>query len=774
MWTYLAKWVLKYRLPLLTSIVLITALMGFFASRLQLSYDFSNSIPTSHPKFQEYQEFHRRFGGDPELIVVGLSTDDFYALPVFTAYSRLGEQLKKIRGVETVLYVPGAINLVKDTQASRLEVKPVFPPGIHTQGALDSCRESFERLPFYRGLLYNPDTKAYLMVLGLNKQRVNSSARVPLIDAILDTLHSFETAQHKPLAISGLPLLRTELSLRVQHEMKWFTLGSLGLMILILLLFFRSFGAMAISVLVVLIGIVWSMGTMQVMGYKITLLTALLPPLMVVIGVPNCIYFLNKYHSEFKEGKGKKEALQGMVGRMGVVTFMCNLSAAIGFAVFALTQSPILKEFGVVAGINIMALFFISFCILPPLLSYLPEPKPSQIRYLENASIIALLERIERWVFLHRGAVFTCTGLLLAVAVAGLFRLKSVGYIVDDLPKGDQLYKDLTWIQDNFHGVMPLEIVVDTKKRHGLSGPKALPVFEKMDSLSQTIASLPETGRPLSIVEALKFIRQAYYDGDSAYYRVPSAFDLVMLSDYLPQGKGTQNSLGTLLNSFIDTAKQRTRLSVNMADVGTARLPHLLDTLEKRADQLFDTTKYRVTFTGSTVTFLVGSSFIINGLKDSILWAFLLIAGCMLYLFRSFRILVCSLIPNIIPLIFTAGLMGWAGVSLKPSTVLIFSVALGIAIDVTIRFLVNYKQELPRFQGNSEATVRQTLHHTGMSIIYTSLVLTAGFIVFCFSDFGGILSLGWLTSLTLLVAMVTNLVLLPVLLVIMGPRQPRS
>ena len=190
----------------------------------------------------------------------------------------------------------------------------------------------------------------------------------------------------------------------------------------------------------------------------------------------------------------------------------------------------------------------------------------------------------------------------------------------------------------------------------------------------------------------------------------------------------------------------------------------MLHGIEKRASELFDTTQYNVKLTGTSITFLEGSRFIINGLKESIFWGFLLISLCMLYLFKSFKILLCSLIPNLIPLVITAGVMGWAGVPLKPSTVLVFSVALGIAIDITIRFLVNYKQELPVHNNNVKATVTATIRHTGLSIVYTSMVLVAGFIIFCFSSFGGTIALGWLTSVTLLVATLTNLVLLPVLL----------
>ena len=367
--------------------------------------------------------------------------------------------------------------------------------------------------------------------------------------------------------------------------------------------------------------------------------------------------------------------------------------------------------------------------------------------------------------FDHPKYIYTITTVLVLISLVGVMRLKSVGFIVDDLPKNDVLYTDLKFFEKHFAGVMPLEIVVDTKRKQGVT--RQLQNLVRIDSLVQFLYDRPEMGKPLAVTEGLKFAKQAYYDGDTMNYALPNEFDLAFLAPYLQTkggGEAKGNNLGKLLSSFMDSTKQRARISVNMADVGSDSLPKILAAIQNRTDELFDTSKYNVQFTGTSVTFLEGSRFIINGLKESILWAFLLIAICMLYLFRSVRILTCSLIPNIIPLVITAGVMGWVGIPLKPSTVLVFSVALGIAIDVTIRFLINYKQELPANNNEVEATVRETIRHTGISIIYTSLVLVAGFVIFCFSNFGGTQALGWLTSLTLLVAMITNLVLLPVLL----------
>jgi predicted RND superfamily exporter protein len=400
----------------------------------------------------------------------------------------------------------------------------------------------------------------------------------------------------------------------------------------------------------------------------------------------------------------------------------------------------------------------------------MPVPGKKQLNYLDVKFFTNLLLRIERWVLNHRKIVYAITLVSIIFSVSGIFKLQTEGFIVDDLPKTDKIYTDLKFFEKNFDGVMPLEIVIDTKKRYGLAGSRILPVLAKIDSLSTYITAQKEMARPLSVAEGIKFVKQGFYEGDSSNYALPNSFDIAFIGQYLkPENdSGQKNNFSKLLTSFIDTSRENTRISVNMADVGTKKLPVVLNGIRQRAKELFDSSKYKVTFTGSTVTFLEGSSYIINGLKESILWAFLFITLCMLYLFKSFRILICSLIPNIIPLLITAGIMGWAGVRLKPSTVLIFSVALGIAVDVTIRFLVNYKQELAAHDFNIPATVSQTIRNTGLSILYTSLVLIAGFIIFCLSGFGGTQSLGWLTSVTLLTATLTNLILLPVLLLQTG------
>ena len=766
-WLQLGKNIVKYKVAALTFLALSTLFMGYFAIQVKLSYEFTKAIPEDNPKFVIYQDFVKKFGVDGTTMVVGFQTDSFFTAGIFNQVADLQKDIKTIPGVTEVLSVPNAYTIVKDSAASKFLPHKIFNAPYTSDSALAADRAVLENLPFYKNLMYNPSSHAYIMAISFLPDSINSGARSAIIKNLQSKLDGFASKTKLAVHISGLPYIRTILADRIKKEMLWFLIGSLLLSAITLFLFFRSISATLLSLSVVVMGVIWSFGTMVLLGQKITLLTALIPPLIVVIGIPNCIYFLNKYHTSYKATNHKQEAIEQMVGRMGVVTLFCNITAAIGFFVFAFTKSPLLKEFGWVSGLNIMALFLISLLFIPPVLTYLPPPSTKHVKYLENKFLERVLLKIERWTFQHTKWVFAITSILVVVSIMGLMRIKKEAFIVDDLPKKDTLYTDLKWFEKEAGGVMPLEIVIDTKKKNGLV--RSIKPLEAIDELHQYLEQQPELGKPLGLLEGIKFAKQAFYDGDSNAYTVPTGTEMAFMAPYLKtDSQKTSTAIGTsptqLLSKFIDSAKRESRVSVNMKDIGSAQLPFFLQRLDSATKAIFDTSKYKVEITGSSVTFLEGSNFIVRGLGESIFWAFLLIAICMIFLFRSFPILMCSLVPNIVPLLITAGLMGWVGISLKPSTVLVFSVALGIAIDVTIRFLVNYKQELPRLNNNVHATLIQTIKHTGISIIYTSLVLVAGFVIFCFSDFGGTKALGWLTSLTLVVSTFTNLILLPALI----------
>lgn len=757
MWHKVAAFVIKFRVALLVILLAATAFMAYNASKIEVSYQYGDAIPRDNPKYLEYQAFRKQFGEDGSMMVIGMQNKDFFSEDFFSKYTKLVSDLEKVESVENVLSIPGAINIVKDTVTGKLKTEKI----VDGTSSSAEVKQKFYNLPFYKGFLYNPETHTYLMALRINKEVLNSKYRQGVVEKIVAITDKFGEDNNVEIHYSGLPYIRTSVMTMVSDEMKMFLFMSFALTAVILMLFFRSIMAVITSMVIVAIGVVWSMGTISLLGYKITMLTGLIPSLVVVIGIPNCIYFLNKYHTEYQRHPNKAKALLRMVDRMGIVTLFTNATTAIGFGVFAFTKSNLLKQFGIVAGLNIIALFIISLIFIPALYSFLSPPKGRHTNYLQNKWINNLLTAIADWVFGHRPWIYGFFIIICVFSFLGILRLQAVGYIVDDLPKDGRIYTDLKFFEENFSGVMPLEIVIDTKRKNGAT---QLSTMQKIDALDNYIHRFPEVGHSLSLVEGVKFARQAYYNGDSSNYGVPNMFDAAFIQPYL-RGTSNKNSMfGKLVSSFVDSNKQVARLSYNIADIGSKRLPALLDSIKPKADAIFDTSKYDVKITGTSVVFLEGSRFIIHSLRDSIILAFIMIFGCMVFLFRSWRILLISIVINLVPLLITAGIMGWSNIPIKPSTVLVFSVALGITVDVTIRFLVNFKQEYARNEASFADTVHKTIHDTGLSIIYTSLILIAGFGVFILSRFDGTKSLGLLTSITLFIAMVTNLILQPAFL----------
>lgn len=769
MWHQIAKFIIRFRIPLIILIAAITAVMGYFATKVQMSYDSTGAIPTDNPKFKEFKEFQKKFGNNGNAIVLGIQSKDLFKPEIFADYLALANNVRNVQSVESVLSVADAVSLLKDS-TGKLVSKPIFS----NKSSLDSSAAVFLNQPIYEGLLHNPQTGAYLMMVNINKDSLASKARVRIIQDIERQGQAFQAKHNIDVHYSGLPYIRTQTAEKIKSELNIFLGLSLGLTALILLIIFRSFITMIVSMFIVSIGVIWSFGTLALLGYKISILTGVIPPLVVVIGIPNCIYFLNKYHTEFNLTGNKIQALENMVGKMGIVTLFTNLTAAIGFGVFYFTKSVVLKEFGLVAGLNIMALFFVSLILIPAVFSFLPPPKTKHTNYTESKWMNSLLERITRWVFNHRKVIFISTLALCVLGVVGMLKLRSVGHMVDDLPAKDRIVKDLKFFEKNFKGIMPLDIAIDTKKKYGAL--MALETWEKIETLTNFLEKQPEIGGGITLVKGVKFVKQGYADGDVNSFALPTSTEFgairpQLISTFRKQkentdsGQAQSDQLNTLLYSFVDSNASTIRVSVNVADIGSVAMPKLIEErIRPVVDSLFSKDEYKINITGPSIIYLEGSNFIINSLQESLMWAFGMILVCIIILFRSPRIVLFAIITNIVPLLITAGVMGWAGITLKPSTVLVFSVALGITVDVTIRFLVSFKQELPRHNNNIAETVRYTIKDTGLSIIFTSIILVAGFGVFTVSEFGGTKALGYLTSLTLFLAMVFNLTLLPALL----------
>lgn len=722
-----------------------------------MSYEYASLLPKKDQAYKDYRKFVETFGEEGNLIIVGTQDSNFFRLDHFQNWKRLCKDLSKVEGVENLLSVSNTYDLVKNTEKKQFEIENVFPDTITTQAELDTYAEKFKSLPFYRNMVYNHKTDAYLLAITVNKERMQTKAREKMVKSIQQICHQFEKRENVKLHYSGLPYIRVVNSIKIKKELYLFSVLALVICIVVLFIFFRSFKAVFFPVLIVLIGVIWALGMLSLFGYKITLLSGMIPPLLIVIGIPNSIYMLNKFHHEYLSHGNKIKALQRVIIKIGNATFLTNLTTASGFATFIIVKSDILRQFGIIASLNIMGLFVLSLLLIPIIFSFIKPPSSKHVSHLDNKFVNHIIDKLINITKYHRKAVYISTVVIVAVGFYGITLIKSSGYMVDDIPKSDPIYVDLQFFEDNFDGLMPLEIMVDTKKPGGVM---QMTTFNKINQLEEKLAKYPELSSSLSLLNLLKFSKQAFYNGNEKYYSLPNNREKNFILQYASVGEGNAN----LLHSFMDSTRQITRISIRMKDVGTKRMEQLYSDFHADIDSIFTSDNYDVTVTGSSVTFFKGTEYLLKNLFTSLVLAIILISSFMAIMFSSWRMVVLSLIPNVIPLIFTAAIMGFTGIPIKASTILVFSIAFGISVDNTIHFLAKYRQELKATGWDIGQSVILALKETGVSMLYTSVVLFFGFGIFTLSSFGGTVAMGVLVSLTLLVAVTSNLILLPSLL----------
>ena len=757
MWTTVARVILRNRILFLIIIAGITIFMGYKASFVRMSYTYAKMLPLKDTASKEHLYFKSIFKEKSNNFVVGIKDDHFFELEKINELHSVCEEIKEIDGVIAVLSPLTAFNMVKDAEKRMFTTESVFSFPIKTQKNLDKSVEHFYSLPFYKGLLYNDTSNIFIMDIALSKEKLNTKERTPLIEEINKKLDVFAAKYNIEIHYSGMPYIRTEISKKIKSEIGMFTVLALLVSFIVLFLFFRSFKVMLFSGLIVIISVIWALGSLVLFNYEITILTGMIPPLLIVIGIPNSIFLLNKYHAEYKLHGNKIKALQRVIQKIGNAIFLTNLTTAAGFATFIITSSDILKEFGIIASINIMGVFVLALLLIPIFFSFLDPPKERHVKHLDRKGINVVLEKLVHVSIDNRKIVYIVTVCIVILGFYGITRIKSTGYMVDDIPHSDRVYKDLKFFEKHFAGVIPFEILIDTKRKKGVLQLKNLKKFEKLE---KSLSKYPEFSRSLSISSAAKFARQAFYNGNPRQYRLPDNMNKNFILSYIQNIKDTAN----LLQAYVDSGKEITRISLNVADVGTKKLEGLYEKVRADVNIIFPPDKYNVILTGNSVIYLRGTEYLVKNLFISLGLAIFLIAIFMAWMFSSARMILISLIPNLIPLLLTAALMGFLGIPIKPSTILVFSIAFGISVDNTIHFLAKYRQELEVFNWEIKPSVEHALREAGVSMIYTSIVLFFGFGIFTLSGFGGTSALGMLVSITLMFSMFSNLVLLPSLL----------
>ena len=758
-WQTVARVVLRNRTAMLVAIGLITVLLAFQWKNIEFTYTEANLLPQDHHVNIEYNAFLDKFGEEGNLIIVGVKDSTLLTPKAYAAYGEMMKNLKQSKEVSLIIAVNDLKKLQKNDSLQTFETVPfVESSKVGDAQYLRKIRaELFTDLPFYEGLLFNKKSGSVRSAIYLDKAIVNTPARKDfVIEKLIPEVEKFEKTTGIDLRVSGMPYIRTMNAETIKAEIGIFIFAALGITSLMFFFFFRSFKLTMLTVGIVFIGVMWSFGILGLLNYPITVLTALLPTLVIVIGVPNCIFLTNKYHQEYKVHRNKVKAIQRVITKIGMATVMTNLTTAIGFATFATSNNKLLIEFGIVTSLMIMLLCALCIVALPIFYSYMSPPKERHLQHLDRNYVRNFLDWIFRCIKNHRFAVYASSVGILIIGIMGIYEMRISGSIIEDMPKGAPFFEDIVFFEKEFDGVMPLEIVIDTKRKKGVM---KLSTLKKMDQLEETINHIPELSKPISIVNLIKYSKQAYYNGNPEYYDLPTSQEQNFILSYAKNA--AKNSKDNVMKSYVDSTGQYARITTFMKDENGSRMPIIEAEVLERAKQLFPEDRYNVSVTGKALVFQKGTSYLLKNLVVSLLFALFLTSLLVAFMFRSFKMVLVSLIPNLLPLLMTAGLMGFLDIPLKPSTILVFGIAFGLSVDDTIRYLAQYREELRKNNWRIRQSVFSAYKEASLSMFYTSIVLFFGFSVFLLSDFGGTKALGGLVALTLLFGLLSNLMLLP-------------
>lgn len=836
MWQFVANTILRNRFFIIGILTLLTVLFGYYAATgLKLDNKYGFILPKESPAKMNYMKFKEMFGEDGGSLVLAVQTDSLYSQDKFLKWKQLGDSILKFDGVEAVVSEATLFSVENNIEKEEFEIHKIFSDTRFQEKSIQEIEYEVKRVPFYNNILYNDSTNVSLMMINVKEDFLSDQKKANVVIDIEEFARRYER-DFGQVRFAGLPHLRVVIGKRVMKEMYIFIGLSIAVTSLLIYIFFRSLRVVAICNTVVIVAVIWSMGSIGVLGFHISILTALIPPLMIVIGIPNCIFLMTKFHQEIKEHGNKMKALTRVIRKIGTATFLTNFTTALGFMTFVFTNSDKLMEFGITASMNIIMVFILSLCILPIVVSFSKTPKKRHLMHLERKLAVRFLDKLIYLTEHRRVWIYGVTVLVVGMSVWGLSRIKATGNLTGDLPEEHQILKDVHFMQDNFGGSIPFEIMVDYKEEGRLFKKSTL---NKIEEVQAKFAADTLFSKSISMVDFIKVINMAYYGNNESKYTIFSNRDKARLKKYIDNFDMTNINGSFQMKELLDTANTTLRIRMQMKDIGSYEVVDKVDTLNLEVDSIlnpdrgrieaaykqiiagkkeyidtlfqanpelyngvtkllangdadlqyafdtdFDKIKeyyskpefnkelrkaidneyFGIILTGTSVVAAEGTRYLVVNLLTSLLFAVLAVSILMAILFRSWRMVMVSLIPNLIPLVVTGGIMGWFGIPLKPSTLLVFSIAFGISVDDTIHYLAKYRQELRNQEWDLKQCVIMAIRESGLGMFYTSIVLFCGFSVFTFSQFGGTQALGMLVSLTLLVAMVTNLVILPSLL----------
>ncbi len=758
----LVAWVLDHPGPIVSIVAALTLFLGYWFTRVSTDHTAGQFASADTKEARDFQRAGRLFGQSQTVLYIMFEGIDPLEPGFLDELAGFTQRVQQYEGVKQVLSLANMPYLAR--QGNGLVPRRLLEPDVSP----DELRRRVLAQPFLQGLLLSRDGKTTVMMVTFDETFNDTPARVKVVRRIADE------AEKLPgnAAFTGFPYLRTQYAERVTRESPLFTLLAMLVSMAFLFLTFRSWRAVVLPTVIVVLGIVWAFGLVSLFGHKLNIVTAVLPALIVVIGIATAIHLMTKYYDLYAAFGDRRKAVTEALQIVGMATFLTAFTTAIGFAVLVFSGSRLLIVFGAFAAVAIMLVYVLCVTLIPLMFLHSRPPSRQVTSLVTHDWFADRFGRLGSFIREHATAIVLVSAVFLVSGAIGATRIPTDIYVFSDFYEDDPLRQDLALYEQYYGGVLPLEVVVESKRPGLFRTPVNL---RRLERLQAGLDTLPSVGRTFSVVQLVKLANQAYLGGHPATYRLPSTYELPFLQSAL-KGLISGNSRSGMLSNLpkiVDSTFTTTRIYMGISDIGTTRMNQLADTVRARAAAVFPAEQFDVIVTGTAVMSNRSGESLVRNLIWSLAAALVMISAIMALLFRTARLTFISLVPNVLPLVLVGGAMGFGGITLKPSTALIFSLAFGIAVDNTIHFLSKYR--LLRNRGaNKNDAIHATLKETGKAMFFASLILVAGFLVFTLSSFGGTVNMGALTSLTLGTALLSNLVLLPALLYRFGPEEHRT
>lgn len=735
-------------LLVLTIIAILTALSVFYASRLRFDYNFDNFFPKGDPDLAYYFSYRDKFGNDNDYLLIGLDNGgSLFDRQFLQKVDTLARFMQQQPHVESVLS-PTTVKSPIIEQFGYFEIPYLHPdePERYTQDSI-LIYQSRELV----GTLFSEDATA----VSLFVQTSDDLGKEPgdsLISAMYGEIERLGLREHH---VAGKVLAQSVFIEKMKIELAIFMSASILLVILFLWIAFRTAWGVLVPLVVVLLSVIWSLGVMGLFNKPIDVMTVLLPTIMFVVGMSDVIHIMSRYITEIGQGATKIQALRVTIREVGMATLLTSLTTSVGFLTLLTTSIVPIQEFGVYTAIGIFLAFVLAFTVLPAILLLIKRPNPRRARRTD-LSWPMLLRRVYTFVLRRPYPIlYTSMGIVL-ISLIGISMIKVDTTLLEDLGDDDPIIKDFQYFEEKFSGVRPFEL-------HLIAGPDKsmydLEVLQEVDQLETYLYQTYGLNFITSPATVVRAIHRAQNGGLPDYYTLPAS---------QREMKQVQRRLAAFskrseLRAVVTADQREGRLAGKMTDVGSVRAAELNDSLRAFIDQRINPELLQTRITGSAVMLDKNNDYVVSNMLQGLLIAFLVVALLVGLIFRSLRMVLISLVPNIIPLLMIGGIMGFLGINMTVSVSIIFTIAFGIAVDDTIHFLGKLKVELRKGKSLPYA-IKTTIISAGKAIIITSCILVAGFLTLVLSSFDATFYVGVFVSLTLVFAVVADLLLLPVLI----------